>query len=165
MSAITPTTPAVFYDFNDKTVSTPLIALTVLVSGLKFRVERGEDAFGVEPTCRKLLSAPDDYPIEQIYSHLLMVLRQTKEHYGLPLGTSVPPEKPKELETPCWQCGEYEADYLFNGHDVCEVCQEGMIECAAQASGPDPHGDRDKSPEELAGEVMQDKIDMYRKEY
>lgn len=29
----------------------------------------------------------------------------------------------------------------------------------------DPHGDHDKSPEELAGEVWQDKYDMYRNEY
>jgi hypothetical protein len=83
MSAITPTTPAVIYDFNEKEVSLPLISLTVLVKGLKARIKIGEDVFGVEPRCRELLSTPMGYPVKDIYDHLDLCLTNTKIHYGL----------------------------------------------------------------------------------
>jgi hypothetical protein len=83
MSKITPVTPANIYDFNDKVISLPLIRLTVLVTGLKTRVKLGTDVFGVEVTCRKLLSAPEDYPVEYIYEHLALCLKNTKEFYGI----------------------------------------------------------------------------------
>jgi hypothetical protein len=83
MSKITPTTPANIYDFNDEVVSLPLISLTVLVKGLELRVKVKEDVFNVEPRCRELLSAPDDYPVEDILAHLALCLENTKEFYGI----------------------------------------------------------------------------------
>ena len=46
-----------------------------------------------------------------------------------------------------------------------EVAEEGYTDYLAEMDGPDPHGYRDPSPEQLAGEVFQDKYDMYRNEY
>lgn len=62
-------------------------------------------------------------------------------------------------------CEETEIAGEIHGKRYCETCFEGWSEYYAEQGGPDPHGDRDPTPEEQAGWAMQDKIDMYRNEY
>lgn len=72
----------------------------------------------------------------------------------------------RTVPRPChFEFCDEEADTLFRGKHVCELCAEGMMEQEAELDGPDPHGYRDPTPEESAGWAMQDKIDMYRNEY
>lgn len=66
----------------------------------------------------------------------------------------------------CSQHGcENDANGSWAGSPVCEECGDALAEWAAEQDGPDPHGDRDPTPEEQAGWAMQDKIDMYRNEH
>jgi len=62
------------------------------------------------------------------------------------------------------ECGA-ESDSIFQGKPMCEDCCDAYQEYLWETDGPDDHGIYDKTPEELAGEAFQDKLDMYRKEY
>ena len=53
----------------------------------------------------------------------------------------------------------------LKGKHYCEECIDGWQEYWADMDGPDPHGDRDPTPEQQAGWAMQDKIDRHRSEY
>lgn len=61
-------------------------------------------------------------------------------------------------------CDE-EATGTYKGKLVCEECMDGYWEMEANNQGPDPHGDRDPTPEEQAGWAFDDKLAMYRNEY
>jgi hypothetical protein len=67
----------------------------------------------------------------------------------------------------CSHCGDMEIEVAgkVHGKPVCDECLDGLNEMYAEMDGPDPHGDRDPSPEQQAGEAFQDKLDMYRNEY
>lgn len=61
-------------------------------------------------------------------------------------------------------CNE-EACGSLRGKRLCDVCLDGWTEYYADQEGPDPHGDRDPSPEEQAGWAFEDKLAMYRNEH
>ena len=67
-------------------------------------------------------------------------------------------------EDTCHFC-EYEAVATVDKKPLCDSCYEGYIEDVACEDDIDHHGDRDKTPEELAGEVFEDKLAMYRNEH
>ena len=60
---------------------------------------------------------------------------------------------------------EEPAEGSWEGKPVCELCMEGLCDWAAEQEGPDPHGDRDPTPEEQAGWAFEDKLEVYRNEY
>jgi len=62
-------------------------------------------------------------------------------------------------------CNETEIAGTVKGKPYCEVCFEGWCEYLADQEGPDPHGDRDPTPEEQAGWAFEDKLRAYRNEY
>jgi len=71
---------------------------------------------------------------------------------------------PNYYQIQCIHCPS-DAAVIFRGKFICEDCADKWVEHLAELDGPDPHGDRDPSPEEQAGWAMQDKIDMYRNEF
>lgn len=53
----------------------------------------------------------------------------------------------------------------YKDKPMCELCLEGWDEYHSSLDGPDPHGDRDPTPEQQAGWAFEDKLEMYRNEY
>lgn len=67
----------------------------------------------------------------------------------------------------CGCCGEYVL--IDDMHRDGEWCKGCVNDCNAEQFGSscydDPHGDRDPSPEQLAGEIFEDRLALYRNEY
>ena len=60
-----PNTPVRLYDFNDELITVPFITLMTWARGLK--------AFGeghIADTVRQYLSAPADYPLDELVYHI-----------------------------------------------------------------------------------------------